>query len=311
MFGQLLSMLERKGALRNALVVVLSDHGEALHLPNDSYFNDTLSVRGFAAPLTMLDIGHGQSVLSPTQYHTLLSFRTFGTWTSLPSLGRDFSRLTTVEDIAPTILDLLGVDRSSLACTGESFAPLLLGKASEVATTDAARVRFTETDLAALPTPDGTIDEVATARANSKFFEISPANGRLQIRRDLAPLALAYKERAAFTRDHLVAAIPAGPDWHQYIYLDIRTGQGQLILGRPDASMPEGALLWDALSEHYAGELRPAVRITKEDFPAIDRDWANFFRTRAARAARGQPLAPTLDATADMPAAASSAEGRS
>ncbi len=30
MFGDLVSMLERKGALDNAIVVILSDHGEAL-----------------------------------------------------------------------------------------------------------------------------------------------------------------------------------------------------------------------------------------------------------------------------------------
>ena len=35
MFGDLVSMLERKGALENAIVVVLSDHGEALELPDD------------------------------------------------------------------------------------------------------------------------------------------------------------------------------------------------------------------------------------------------------------------------------------
>ena len=157
-----------------------------------------------------------------------------------------------------------------------------------------------------MPAPDGTIDEVATARANSKFFEISPDNGRLQIRRDFAPLALAYKERAAFTTSHLLAAIPAGPDWHQYIYLDLASGKGQLVLGRPDVTMPEGSLLWDALNTHYAGELRPAVRVTKEDWPAIEQDWANFFRTRAARAARGQSLAPTLDYTAEAPMSRSS-----
>ena len=33
MFGEIVAMLERKGALENAIVVVLSDHGEALELP--------------------------------------------------------------------------------------------------------------------------------------------------------------------------------------------------------------------------------------------------------------------------------------
>ena len=36
MFGAVVAMLERKGALDNAIVVVLSDHGEALGLPDDT-----------------------------------------------------------------------------------------------------------------------------------------------------------------------------------------------------------------------------------------------------------------------------------
>lgn len=279
MFGQMLAMLRRKGALRNAIVIVLSDHGEALRLPNDSFFKSGSLVEGLGAPLKMLDIGHGQSVLSPTQFHVLVSFRSFGQKPAFRASGREFPRPTTVEDIAPTVLDLLGIDRTVLASTGLSAAPLLRGAAA-ANDADAARVRFTETDLSVLPAADGSIDENATVQANSKFFEINPANGRLQIRQSFAPLALAYKERAAFTPRHLLAAIPAGPDAHQYLYFDLVTGDGQLLLGRPEAGLPEGRLLWDALAQHYAGELRPAVRVTMEDWPVIDQQWKDFFINR-------------------------------
>ena len=52
MFGELLRMLEAKGALQNALVIVLSDHGEAMGLPSDSFFEDEFfRVEGLRAPL--------------------------------------------------------------------------------------------------------------------------------------------------------------------------------------------------------------------------------------------------------------------
>ena len=92
MFGELLTMLEAKGALQNALVIVLSDHGEALGLPSDSFFEDEFfRVDGMRSPLKMDAYGHGQSVLSLSQYHVLLGFRTFGTNSGFGTDGRDFS----------------------------------------------------------------------------------------------------------------------------------------------------------------------------------------------------------------------------
>ncbi len=64
--------------MRNALVIVLSDHGEALGLRSDSFFSDdTFLVEGMKAPIKMEINGHGQSVLSKSQYQVLLGFRSF------------------------------------------------------------------------------------------------------------------------------------------------------------------------------------------------------------------------------------------
>ncbi len=78
MFGDVVQMLERKGVFKNAIVVVLSDHGEAMRLASDSFFDETFHVDGMGAPLQMLDYGHGQSVLSKSQYQVLLAFKALG-----------------------------------------------------------------------------------------------------------------------------------------------------------------------------------------------------------------------------------------
>jgi hypothetical protein len=283
MFGELLTMLEAKGALKNALVIVLSDHGEAMGLPSDSFFEDEVfRVEGMRSPLRMDAYGHGQSVLSLSQYHVLLGFRTFGTRSKFGTDGRDFSYATTVEDIAPTILEFLNIGGDPLSASGQSLLHLLESGQLD-ARDEPDRIRFTETDLRVLPGPGGAVDEDGTARQNSAFFEVDPTTARLHIRPEYAPLATAFKERAAFTRNQLLAAIPAGPFAHQYVYLDFEARHGRLLLVRPDDSEPVAQRLWDGLAAHYGDELKRPVSITREDWPIIEAQWTVMARD-AARA---------------------------
>ncbi len=280
MFDQVVSLLRRKGALENAIVVVLSDHGEAMTLPNDAIMKNGAFVEGLGAPLKVLDVGHGQSVLSQTQYKVLLGFRSFGNDRHFASAGRDLPVAATVEDIAPTLLEFLGIPGNPLDSSGQSLASLLRAPGPVTAPAGPERIRFTETDLAVIPDVKGEVDEVGTARANSKFFGIDPGTTRMHIREKMIPLAHAYKERAAFTSRQLLAAVPAGPDAHQYVYFDLATGNGKLLLGRPGPELADGQRLWDELAAHYPGELKPPTRTTMQDWPAIDKAWREYFITR-------------------------------
>jgi len=279
MFGDLFTMLERKGALENAVVIVLSDHGEAFGLPNDTLAgaSESLFIAGLRAPIRMNDHGHGQSVLSPTQYKVLLGLRSFGRFDAFRSDGRDFDAPVTVEDISPTIVDLIGVPGNPLHATGQSFAAMLRGDVTVPQGFQADRLRFTETDLAVMPGPRGEVDEVATARQNSVFFRVDPHSGRLEIDDRLAPLATTFKERAAFTKQALLAALPAGPYAHQYILFDISSGNGRLLMERPGPELPEAQALWDGLHRHYAGELKEPVAVTRDDWSRIDDEWEAFY----------------------------------
>ena len=283
MFGAVVAMLERKGALDNAIVVVLSDHGEALGLPNDTMIDNESSIDGLRAPLIVTDHGHGQSVLSPVQYQVLLGFRTFGASAGFKASGRDLDGAATVEDIAPTLLDLVHVSADLLSPTGQSFAPLLRGEPGVTRVGSADRVRFTETDLRVLPSTDGGVDEMATAQRNSKFFEVSSETGWMSVRENFRPLTLAFKERAAFTDTLHLAALPAGPDAHQYLLLDRSTRNGRLLLEPPAPDTAERRL-WDSMMARYGDELQRAVSINMDDWPIIDAQWNQFFVIREARA---------------------------
>jgi hypothetical protein len=280
MFDQVVSVLRAKGAFKNAIVVVLSDHGEALVLPNDAIVKNGAFVKGLGAPLKVLDVGHGQSVLSQTQYKILLGFKAFGEQAPFRNAGRDLGVPATAEDISRTLLDLLQVPGNPLQSEGLSLAPWLRAKDTLPNGPESSRVRFTETDLAVIPDVRGEVDEVETAKQNSKFFGIDPQTARMHIWPRMLPLVRAFKERAAFTQEHLLAAMPAGPNAHQYVYFDIGTGDGELLLGRPGPELPEGQLLWDALHAHFAGELQPPTRTTLEEWPRIAEEWANYFIDR-------------------------------
>jgi hypothetical protein len=264
-------------------------------LPNDAIVKHGAFVKGLGAPLKVLDVGHGQSVLSQTQYQILLGFKAFGEHAAFRNASRDIAIPATAEDISPTVLDLLQIPGDPLRTTGMSLAPWLRAQGTLDTGAMAARVRYTETDLSVIPDVRGEVDEVETAKQNSKFFGIDPATTRMHIRPQMLPLVRAFKERAAFTPDHLLAAVPAGPNAHQYVYFDIATGNGELLLARPGPELPEGQLLWDSLHSHFAGELRAPTRTTMDQWQQIADEWRDFFVKKpdpAAPAAVTAPEAP-------------------
>ena len=119
---------------------------------------------------------------------------------------------------------------------------------------------------------------------SSQFFAVSAETGRMSVRENFVPLSLAYKERAAFTDDLYLAALPAGPDAHQYLLLDRATGNGRLLLGPPSPESAAARQLWDAMAARYGDELREPVSITMEDWAIVEAQWSAFFITREARA---------------------------
>ena len=188
------------------------------------------------------------------------------------------------------ILDLLGVDGDQLFASGRSIAPALREPGGSRRVAEPARIRFTETDLRVLLNPDATIDEIATARNNSMFFAVNPETARLSMRERYVPLALAFKERAAFDETQLLAAIPAGPNAHQYVLVNKATREGRLLLARPDPEAPDAQRIWDAMWAHYSGELKPPVSVSIADWPAIENAWRNFFTNSAPGSAQAQDL---------------------
>ncbi len=256
MFQDVLDVLQSKGILDDALVVVLSDHGEAFGIPSESLLNVTDSVDGLQAPVEVLNWGHGQSVLSPVQYEVLLGFRGFGSQVDIGSQGRELQQSASLEDVVPTVMELL---RERVpAVDGISLAPLIRSPLVDRGLYE-NRIRFTETDFVVTPTDSGEVEEEDAARQAARLLEVDRTSGWLQWRPAMVGPLFALKERAAMDSTRLLAAIPASPDGHQFLLLDRQSGQGRVLLGRPDSSDPSAQQLWDALHRNFFGELGPPV----------------------------------------------------
>ncbi len=127
-----------------------------------------------------------------------------------------------------------------------------------------------------MPAPGGGVDEAGTARQNSAFFEVDPETARLHMRPEYVPLALAYKERAAFTRDQLACGhagrtVRASVPVHR-----LREHHGRLLLARPLDDEPDAQRLWDAIVRITRVNHKGPVATTPDDWPRIVNGWTAF-----------------------------------
>jgi hypothetical protein len=180
---KLLQTLQKYGYLKNSLVILLSDHGEALYVPGSrqtnlqTYQGSGTSVfanylhRKTSTPLEM-SVGHGSDLLSPDQYHCLLAFKIYQN-NHLIAVPKIINARVALIDLAPTIYAYLGIDKQHT----DGF-PLL--KAIQHNEQLPERAFIMESGM--LPNQFLTREKARTL--GKKFFTIDPYNGQLHLRKD-------------------------------------------------------------------------------------------------------------------------------
>ena len=259
-FDALMRLLERRGALNNAIVVLLSDHGEGLGLPADNLIA-TREAKA-AAERTMVWVwGHGTSVLSPQQYSVVLAFRRFDARQYVAKGAKHADTPASLEDVAPTVLQLAGIEHAPSDFDGVSLAAAMgehPGSLAEVRD----RVRFTETGISVALLKQGQPQDKQELLAQGAFyFNVDRASGRVQLRTDQWDFLIRGKERAAVVGEWLLAAIPVdGGKTHRYLLVNRRGGVPRIFHGKPEtAEDPIAAKLWEALQIRFPGELTAGV----------------------------------------------------
>lgn len=240
----LLESLERAGRLRNAVLVLLSDHGEAFR---------GLEPRWHAATSdAALDVGagHGTHVLSAAQNGVLLAFAGYGRAGEGLVTGVNEDATASLVDVRPTLHDWLGLAPPPAPVDGESLWPLLRGAAFARSHPVILETGFSPPSVAV-----GEPDVAVLVAESARYYDVG-RDGRLTLKRELMPGLRASKQRAAVAGPWVLAALPRD-DGDQAA--DLLIAHSELLAFWPIDSpqVPESApvaMLADALCRHYRGD---------------------------------------------------------
>ncbi len=203
-FASLMTVLERQGALRNALVVLLSDHGQAFRGDDVLTQSADGKLQGVGA---IENEGHGTSVLSPVQYRVVLGLRSYGSAQSLLKDSGTLDAPVSLVDIAPTLLDLLNLS-STQRFDGISLAPLLQPGTSPGLNL-ANRIRFTETEYSPFNFSESKLTGSAVVEA-ARAYQVDPVTDRVSVRLERLDQILRSRQYAAILGNRALAAAMPG-----------------------------------------------------------------------------------------------------
>ena len=184
-FYTLFCFLKRQQFLTNSLVIILSDHGEALYYPGsrltnyDNYqgtlpskFAEYLSAK--TATVLNKSAGHGSDILSPRQYHNLLAFKIYEQGKITTSNNKINTRVALI-DLAPTILDFLQI-KNEQYMDGISLLPSILNAKDSLP----PRTFFIESGMF----PNQNLSKAKTIEIGAKFYKVNPITNEIEIRAD-------------------------------------------------------------------------------------------------------------------------------
>jgi arylsulfatase A-like enzyme len=207
-FHQLIDSLQRNGRLNNAIVVVLSDHGENFSLYATSSKPASPEHALILPPYMM----HGVNVVDEKQTNVVLAVRTFGS--ALPDSRKFDAHLTSLVDIAPTVLDLLQIPADAMSTTGCAIS-------AQGSACQNGRVVFIESGFYVDAMFNNTIfDEKAVAAEARQYYEIDET-GRLVMKSEFMEELIGKKQRAAISGNWILAYLPF-EGRKQFLFGDIR-----------------------------------------------------------------------------------------
>lgn len=226
--GDFFAMLQQAHMLDHAIVVILSDHGEALELRGDRITERAMftqqgyvSIPTFYPPsLDDEDInqsaGHGTDVLGLPQYHTLLAFRIYG---GKPLPVRSIPGVVSLLDIKPTVLQLIG--QPSSHSSGRSQVSVLRGR-PQLSTPQHI---FLESDY----TPQAIRTIYPETRnvmlEGIQLFQIDKISTRLTVKDTMATMIVNSKQYADIYGEWMLAIYPQNSHTTMPILINLASGE--------------------------------------------------------------------------------------
>jgi hypothetical protein len=188
--SNLLDILKKKGLLKNAIVILLSDHGESFGLENDGP-----KPKYEFASFETNSAGHGTNVLSQSQFNVYLSARLFGKANRCKNLFKSKeSNKHSLLDITPTVLKCLNISSNQL----DGFI------INEV---DNERSLFLESSINPIVLSKNRINKIQTLANGVKFYTIND-NGKVIVKPEIYAAALSSKQRSILYKEFSLAIYP-------------------------------------------------------------------------------------------------------
>lgn len=260
------TMLNQSHLLDHAIVIIISDHGEALELPGDrlTMAQRFLPTKRFPRIIKFYppseddetlsqSAGHGTDVLSWTQYHTLLGFRFYGVPIS-PSV-RVVSGHVSLLDIKPTVLGFLHLPAPQ--SSGVSLASLIDSHATHVSFN---RPLFLESDFSpeSIRTVYPNTRQVVLEGVN--FFQINPKTTRLTMKTDMEDMIIHSKQYAIIQGDWMLALYPQNPTLDLAVLINRKTGYWTFDLHSSFAQSAHASQLLHSLQIFYGNDISGTVK---------------------------------------------------
>lgn len=230
--NQFLKLLHRSGVLEHSIVVLLSDHGEALELNGDRVTEQKMFLKGlsnikgiiprFYPPAVESEkvnqsAGHGTDVLGMTQYRSVLAFRLKG---FKSNQAQKISGTVSLMDIYPTILQCLGIVPNKV--TGVSLTDAILKKKTFI---QSSHDFLMESDFSPEAIRSVYPKMRDTVFEGIAFYQLDPATARFTQKKSMGETIISSKQYADLSANWILALYPK-PDHHMTpILVNLKTGQ--------------------------------------------------------------------------------------
>tara|TARA_B100000287_G_scaffold419065_1_gene456807 strand:+ start:4048 stop:6072 length:2025 start_codon:yes stop_codon:yes gene_type:complete len=213
---RLLSGLRAQGKLDNAIIVLLSDHGEGLGSEPGIWVT---SGRKELSDFILLPRGHGNSLMVTDQVNVILNIHDTRTNTT----DQVFDTAVSLVDIRPTVLNMLGIAADSNIIDGKLLPGTQSGSSTEATATD--RFLYMETAmLMPLPPPDATPEQLLALLKDKLDGYWVTSEGRLELTREYAEVGMQRKQYAVLHQNQILLSSPNSKD---YLWVDTLSGQWQ------------------------------------------------------------------------------------
>ncbi len=258
-----LALLQQAQLLDHAVVVLLSDHGEALEFPGDrltereAYVPHHQIAPAYYPPsehnIAMdQSVGHGTDVLGLPQYHSLLAFRLYGLGEQRVAV---IPGVVTLLDIKPTVLETVTPQHNSLSSPRMrgpiSLLPLITGNTNHLPT----RMLFLESDYS----PDAVRSIYPETRKllleGADLFQISPGTTRLMVKNDTLAMIIKSKQHAVIYGNWMLALYPQENGSKILVLINLRSGTWTTDLTTAFAKDSPARAMQTALQHFYGREV--------------------------------------------------------